>query len=94
VEGEPEGVTSDWGFRIADFCGADFLDASIDSTNGEDCMARKQTTKRQVRQAGRRGINIGRVNFNEKMERVFREIPTKGKRVKTNLANILMAERE
>lgn len=39
-------------------------------------------------------IDKGPVNFNEQMDRVFREIPAEGKRVKTNLASALLEERE
>ncbi len=39
-------------------------------------------------------IDKGAVNFNEQMERVFREIPAEGKRVKTNLARTLLEDRE
>ncbi len=39
-------------------------------------------------------IDAGRVSFNEQMDRVFHEIPPEGKRVKTNLARILLEERE
>ena len=36
----------------------------------------------------------GPVNFNEQMDRVFEEIPAEGKRVKTNLARLLIEDRE
>ena len=36
----------------------------------------------------------GPVNFNEQMDQIFREIPAEGKRVKTNLARMLLEERE
>ena len=39
-------------------------------------------------------IDTGPVNFNEQMNEVFREIPPEGKRVKTNLARILLEDRE
>lgn len=39
-------------------------------------------------------IDKGAVNFNEQMDRVFREIPAEGKRVKTDLARTLLEERE
>jgi hypothetical protein len=39
-------------------------------------------------------IDAGPVNFNEQMNEVFREIPPEGKRVKTNLARILLEDRE
>ena len=39
-------------------------------------------------------IDTGPVNFNDQMDRVFREIPPEGKRVKTNLARTLLEERE
>jgi len=39
-------------------------------------------------------IDSGPVNFNEQMDQIFREIPTEGKRVKTNLARTLLEERE
>jgi hypothetical protein len=39
-------------------------------------------------------IDRGPTNFNEQMDRIFKEIPAEGKRVKTNLARILIEERE
>lgn len=39
-------------------------------------------------------IDSGPVNFNEQMDRIFREIPAEGRRVKTNLARTLLEERE
>ena len=39
-------------------------------------------------------IDKGAVNFNGQMNRVFREIPAHGKRVKTNLSRTLLEERE
>jgi hypothetical protein len=39
-------------------------------------------------------IDKGSINFNEQMDRVFREIPAEGKRVKTNLARTLLEDRE
>jgi hypothetical protein len=39
-------------------------------------------------------IDTGPVNFNERMDQVFREIPAEGKRLKTNLASMLIEERE
>jgi hypothetical protein len=39
-------------------------------------------------------IDKGAVNFNEQMDRIFQEIPAEGKRVKTNLARILLEDRE
>ena len=39
-------------------------------------------------------IDSGSVNFNEQMEQIFREIPPEGRRVKTNLARVLLEERE
>ncbi|MGO8765492.1 MAG: hypothetical protein ACLQSR_10235 [Limisphaerales bacterium] len=39
-------------------------------------------------------IDPGPVNFNEEMDRIFREIPAQGKRSKTNLARALLEERE
>jgi hypothetical protein len=38
-------------------------------------------------------IDTGPVDFNGEMDRVFRGIPAEGKRVKTNLARILVEER-
>jgi hypothetical protein len=38
--------------------------------------------------------DAGPLNFNEQMDRIFREIPPDGKRVKTNLARTLSEERE
>jgi hypothetical protein len=39
-------------------------------------------------------IDSGPANFNEQMDRVFREIPPEGKRVKTNLAQTFLEDRE
>jgi hypothetical protein len=39
-------------------------------------------------------IDAGPSNFNEQMDRVFREIPEEGKPVKTNLARIIIEDRE
>lgn len=39
-------------------------------------------------------IDTGPVNFNQQMDRVFREIPPEGKRVRTNLARTLLEDRE
>ena len=39
-------------------------------------------------------IDAGPANFNEQMDRVFREIPPEGQRVKTNLARLLLEDRE
>lgn len=39
-------------------------------------------------------IDTGPVNFNEQMDRIFREIPPEGKRVKTHLARLLLEDRE
>ena len=39
-------------------------------------------------------IDAGPANFNEQMDRVFREIPPEGKRVKTNLARTFVEDRE
>jgi len=39
-------------------------------------------------------IDSGKVNFNEQMDQIFREIPAEGKRVKTNLARLLLEDRE
>jgi hypothetical protein len=39
-------------------------------------------------------IDAGPVNFNEQMDQIFREIPPEGKRVKTNLARLLLEDRE
>ena len=39
-------------------------------------------------------IDKGPVNFNKQMDQIFKEIPTEGKRVKTNLARTLMQDRE
>ena len=39
-------------------------------------------------------IDKGPVNFNQQMDRVFREIPADGKRIKTNLARTLLEDRE
>jgi hypothetical protein len=38
-------------------------------------------------------IHASPVNFNKQMERIFREIPAKGKRVKTNLTRTLLEDR-
>ena len=39
-------------------------------------------------------IDSGPSNFNEQMDQIFREIPAGGKRVKTNLARVLLEDRE
>jgi hypothetical protein len=39
-------------------------------------------------------IDTGPANFNEQMDHIFREIPPEGKRVKTNLARLLLEDRE
>lgn len=39
-------------------------------------------------------IDAGPANFNEQMDEIFREIPAEGKRVKTNLARMLLEDRE
>jgi hypothetical protein len=39
-------------------------------------------------------IDKGAINFNDQMDRVFREIPAEGKRMKTNLARTLLEDRE
>ena len=39
-------------------------------------------------------IDTGPVNFNEQMDQIFREIPPEGKRLKTNLARVLLEDRE
>ena len=39
-------------------------------------------------------IDKGPVNFNQQMDRIFREIPAEGKRVKTNLARTFLEDRE
>lgn len=39
-------------------------------------------------------IDTGPVNFNQQMDRVFREIPPEGKSVRTNLARTLLEDRE
>jgi hypothetical protein len=39
-------------------------------------------------------IDKGPINFNDQMDRIFREIPTEGKRMKTNLARTLLEDRE
>ncbi len=39
-------------------------------------------------------IDSGPANFNARMDQIFGEIPTKGRRVKTNLARLLSEERE
>jgi len=39
-------------------------------------------------------IDTGPANFNEQMDQVFREIPPEGKRAKTNLARLLLEDRE
>jgi hypothetical protein len=38
--------------------------------------------------------DAGKTNINEQMRRIFREIPPDGPRVKTNLAKILIENRE
>ena len=39
-------------------------------------------------------IDSGPVNFNKQMDQIFREIPAEGKRVRTNLARMLLEDRE
>src|SRR5688572_30379431 len=39
-------------------------------------------------------IDKGTVNFNRQMDRVFRKIPARGKRVHTNLSHTLLEDRE
>jgi len=39
-------------------------------------------------------IDTGPANFNAKMDLLFQEIPPTGKRVKTNLAQMLLEDRE
>ena len=39
-------------------------------------------------------IDTGPVSFNERMDRVFREIPAEGTPVKTNLARTLLKNRD
>ena len=39
-------------------------------------------------------IDTGPANFNKQMDQIFREIPPEGKRVKTNLARLLLEDRE
>lgn len=39
-------------------------------------------------------IDSGPGDFNQQMDQIFREIPSEGKRVKTNLARTLLEERE
>ena len=39
-------------------------------------------------------IDAGPTNFNSQMDRIFKEIPAEGKRVKTNLARTLIEDRE
>ena len=39
-------------------------------------------------------IDKGPANFNQQMDEVFREIPAQGKRLKTNLARMLLKNRE
>jgi len=39
-------------------------------------------------------IDTGPANFNEQMDQIFREIPPAGKRVKTNMARLLLEDRE
>jgi len=39
-------------------------------------------------------IDKGPVNFNEQMDRIFQEIPAEGKRVKTDLARMLIEDRD
>ena len=39
-------------------------------------------------------IDPGPANFNKQMDQIFREIPPEGKRVKTNLARLLLEDRE
>lgn len=39
-------------------------------------------------------IDTGPANFNDQMDQVFQEIPAEGKQVKTNLARVLVEDRE
>jgi hypothetical protein len=39
-------------------------------------------------------IDTGPVNFNKQMDEIFKEIPAQGRRVTTNLARILLEDRE
>ena len=39
-------------------------------------------------------IDRGPANFNEQMDRIFQEIPAQGERIKTNLARMLVEERD
>ena len=39
-------------------------------------------------------IDKGPANFNQQMDEIFREIPAQGKRLKTNLARMLLKDRE
>jgi hypothetical protein len=39
-------------------------------------------------------IDSGPANFNKQMDKIFREIPATGKRIKTNLARTLLEDRE
>jgi hypothetical protein len=39
-------------------------------------------------------IDSGPANFNEQMDQIFHEIPPEGRQPKTNLARILLEERE
>ena len=39
-------------------------------------------------------IDAGPANFNDQMDQIFRQIPPQGKRVKTNLARLLLEDRE
>jgi hypothetical protein len=50
--------------------------------------------KRDGKQFELTRIDAGPMNFNDQMDRVFREIPADGKRVNTNFARIVAEERE
>jgi hypothetical protein len=39
-------------------------------------------------------VDAGPANFNDQMDQIFQEIPPEGKRVKTNLARLLLEDRE
>ncbi|HEY3853698.1 MAG TPA: hypothetical protein VGO67_04815 [Verrucomicrobiae bacterium] len=39
-------------------------------------------------------IDAGPVNFDEQMNKIFREIPARGKRLKTDLVQVLLEDRE
>jgi len=57
---------------------------------GESLVIEKRSGKRFALTR----LDPGPANFNEQMERVFREIPAEGKRLKTNLSRTLLEERE